>query len=141
MRKLSFDEALSQILAEHPEYTEDAYHFVREALDFTVKLMGKPVEGPGRHVSGKELLEGIRQYALKEYGPLSRTVLSRWGVTRCEDFGQIVFNLVEKGILGKTEHDRREDFSGGYAFGKAFSDPYQPRGRTRAPRKATETSA
>ena len=127
MKKLNFNEALLQILNEDPRYDEQAYHFVREALDFTIKLMEKPIEGPGRHVKGGELLEGIRQYALQEYGPMSLTVLKQWGVTRCEDFGEIVFNLVGKGVLGKTEEDRKEDFAGGYDFDVAFRKPFRAR--------------
>lgn len=134
MKKANFEEALEQILREDSRYDEHAYLFLREALDFTIKLLKKPEEGPARHVTGAELLEGIRQYALQEYGPMARTVLDRWGVRRCEDFGQIVFNLVGKGILGKTDQDRKEDFAGGYDFEKAFSEPFRPE-RTPRPRE------
>ncbi|MBN1268340.1 MAG: hypothetical protein JXB04_02035 [Kiritimatiellae bacterium] len=134
MRKPSFEDAVQQILSEDPRYTEQAYLFVREALDFTIKLLAKPAEGPGRHVSGAELLEGIRQHALKEFGPLARTVLGRWGIQRTEDFGEIVFHLVEKGVLGKTDEDRREDFAGGYDFDTAFRRPFLPRTGAVAPR-------
>jgi uncharacterized repeat protein (TIGR04138 family) len=133
MKKVNFEEALEQILREDPRYDEHAYLFLREALDFTIKLLKKPEEGPARHVTGAELLEGIRQYALQEYGPMARTVLGRWGIRRCEDFGEIVFNLVGKGILGRTEQDRKEDFAGGYDFEKAFSEPFRP-ARTRGQR-------
>jgi uncharacterized repeat protein (TIGR04138 family) len=126
MKKVHFNEALGQILREDPRYDEHAYYFLREALDFTIKLLAKPAGGAARHVSGGELLEGIRQYALQEYGPMARTVLNRWGVKRCEDFGEIVFNLVQKGILGKTDQDRKEDFAGGYDFDEAFLQPFRP---------------
>ncbi len=126
MKKVGFNEALTQILAEDRRYDEQAYFFLREALDFTIKLLAKPAEGKARHVSGGELLEGIREYALREFGPMTRTVLSRWGIHRCEDFGHIVFNLVEKGVLGKTEEDRLEDFAGGYDFDEAFRQPFRP---------------
>ena len=126
MKKTSFPEALAQILAKDPRYDVQAYLFLREALDFTIKLFAKPIGGPGRHVSGSELLDGIRQYALQEYGAMAKTVLNRWGIHKGEDFGNLVFNLVEKGILGKTEQDRREDFLGGYDFDEAFRQPYRP---------------
>jgi uncharacterized repeat protein (TIGR04138 family) len=129
MKRIGFHEALAKILEEDRRYDEAAYCFVREALDFTIKLLKKPVEGPGRHVSGQELLDGIRQYALQEFGPMAKTVLERWGVRCCEDFGHLVFNMVEKGILGKTEQDRREDFAGGYDFESAFRKPYRARPR------------
>lgn len=140
MKKLNFNEALIQILAEDPRYDEQAYHFMKEALDFTIKLLAKPIEGPGRHVKGAELLEGIRQYALQEYGPLTLTVLNRWGVRKCEDFGEIVFNMVSKGVLGKTEEDRKEDFAGGYDFESAFRKPYRPRAKVAAPNLTSDKS-
>lgn len=127
MKKLGFQEALNQLLSEDPRYEAQAYHFIREALDFTIKHFSKPVEGPGRHVSGTELLEGIRKFALQEYGPLTKTVLNRWGFNTSEDFGQVVFNLVEKGILGKTDEDRLEDFRHGYDFEEAFRKPFLPK--------------
>jgi uncharacterized repeat protein (TIGR04138 family) len=125
MKKVNFQEALLGILDRDPRYAEDAYHFLREALDFTIKLLEKPVEGPGRHVSGQELLEGIRQFALKEFGPMALRVLNTWGIRRTDDFGEMVFNMVGAGILGKTDEDRREDFAGGYDFDAAFAKPFR----------------
>ena len=138
MKKVNFDEALEQILRDDPRYDLEAYVFIREALDFTIKMLSKPVEGPGRHVSGAELLEGIRQYALQEFGPLSKTVLNQWGITRCVDFGDLVFNLVEKGVLGKTDQDKKEDFSGGYDFDEAFRTPFKPAKKSGAPRSSVQ---
>ena len=141
MEKVGFDEALSRILEEDPRYTPQAYGFIREALDFTIKHFDKPMEGPGRHVSGTELLEGIRKYALKEYGPLAQTVFRHWGIRKTADFGHIVFNLVEKGVLGKTAEDRLEDFANGYPFDKAFRDPFRPRRtRTESPTPAGDAA-
>ena len=76
--------------------------------------------------SGKELLEGIKAYALDEFGPMAYTVFSEWGVHGSQDFGEIVFNLVESGRLGKTENDSREDFKNGYLFEEAFLKPFEP---------------
>jgi len=126
MRKESLVEALQRIVKDDPRYHLDAYLFVREALDVTVKMLNKPTEGSARHVSGIELLEGVRVYALQEYGPMAFRVLDSWGVRRTEDIGAIVFNLVAKGILGKTDQDRREDFDRGYDFREAFVDPFLP---------------
>lgn len=140
MKKVSFEEALERILKKDASYHEQAYHFVRESLDFTVKMMAKPTEGPGRHVSGAELLDGIRQYALQELGPISKTVLNRWGVTRPEDFGQIVFNLVNEGILGKTDEDKVSDFAGAYTFEDAFVKPFQPKEQLKPSRRQTTPS-
>jgi uncharacterized repeat protein (TIGR04138 family) len=137
MRKPGFEEAVDEIVRRDSRYDRDAYHFVREGLDFTVKMLKKNPQGPPahRHVSGQELLEGLRQFALDQFGPMSKTVLGHWGIKRCEDFGDIVFNMVEKGILGKTDQDRREDFKSGYSFEEAFVKPYLPTIRP-APRRA-----
>lgn len=141
MKKVVFQEAVHVIARRDRRYHEHGYFFLREALDFSMKLLNKPAQGPGRHVSGQELLEGVRQFALQEFGPMAQTVLAHWGIRRCEDFGEMVFNLVEAGVLGKTDTDRREDFSGGYEFEVAFRKPYRPRpaeAASRLPRPAPE---
>lgn len=132
----NFDEILDQILAKDPRYQRDAYLFLREALDHTQKLMHKAAREPReatkdkeeaiRHVSGQELLKGIRALALEQFGPMASTVLAEWGVTRCEDFGEIVFNMVDNRLLAKTKDDSREDFKGGYDFYEAFQQPFRP---------------
>jgi uncharacterized repeat protein (TIGR04138 family) len=79
-----------------------------------------------RHVTGQELLEGIRQYGLQQYGPMTMTVLAEWGLNNCRDFGEVVFNMVESGLLAKTEKDTRSDFQKGYDFTDAFCKPFWP---------------
>lgn len=130
MQEVNFEEVLEQILAKDKRYQRDAYLFVREALDFTQKLIIKESHGDLRHVSGQELLNGIRQYALSQFGPMVITVLEVWGVRKSRDFGEIVFNMVEIGLLAKTEADSRDDFDGGYNFHDAFRKPYLPAGKT-----------
>ena len=126
MQPSSFEEAVADIIRDDPRYRLDAYLFVKDALDATVNMLEKPNDGPGRHVSGQELLEGIREYALQEYGPMCRTVLATWGIHRSEDIGEIVFNLVDHDILRKTGDDKREDFAAGYDFHEAFVRPFRP---------------
>ena len=121
MNELSIEELLENVVLEDNRYSVDAYHFVREGLDFTVKSLRSP-----RHVNGGELLNGIREYALEEYGPMAKRVLAEWGITCCADIGCIVFNLVNVGLLGKTEDDSLEDFKKGYDFNDAFLQPYRP---------------
>jgi uncharacterized repeat protein (TIGR04138 family) len=137
MQKQSFNEAVAEIVAQDARYDAEAYAFVREGLDFTVKMLKKNAHGAPehRHVSGQELLEGLRRYALEQFGPMSKTVLQHWGIRQCADFGELVFNMVEKGVLGKTDRDSREDFKGGYDFEEAFVRPYRPASRP-APRRA-----
>ncbi len=129
MHEVSFEEALAKIEAKDRRYHRDAYLFVREALDHTQKTIGKDARGRIRHVTGQELLIGIREYALQQFGPMAKAVLEEWGVHRCPDFGEIVFNMVEVGWLAKTEKDSRADFEGGYAFEDAFSKPFLPQAK------------
>jgi len=126
MQEANFDEALEQILAKDQRYHRDAYFFIREALDHTQRQAAKTSKEKVRHVSGQELLEGIRAYALEQYGPMTKTVLNEWGVQRCEDFGELVFNMVENNLLAKTKEDSRDDFKGGYTFENAFVHPFVP---------------
>jgi uncharacterized repeat protein (TIGR04138 family) len=126
MQEINFDEALEQILARDSRYTREAYLFVREALDYTQRLVGKETRGAIRHVTGRELLDGIRQFALNQFGPMAVTVFEEWGVHSCRDFGEIVFNMVESSLLAKTEKDTRDDFQNGYDFTKAFRKPFWP---------------
>jgi len=129
MQELTFETTLGLILAKDPRYQRDAYLFVKDALDYTQKLVVKENKGEMRHVSGQELLGGIRDYALAQFGPMTKMVFEEWGIKRCEDFGEIVFNMVEIGLLGKTDKDSREDFANGYNFDDAFRKPFLPASR------------
>lgn len=133
MQKNGFAEALDQIIDKDPRYDREAYCFLRDALDFTVKQKRKKKDESSKHVSGPELLHGVRLYALKEFGPMVVTVLEYWGLRHCDDFGAMVFNLIEAGIFGKTETDRPEDFKGGFDFHEAFVAPYLPDGPVEIP--------
>ena len=135
MQEVNFDEAVDKIIAQDPRFARDAYHFIRESLDFTQKLISKENRGAIRHVSGQELLDGLRQFALQQYGPMAVTVLEEWGVHTCLDFGDIVFNMVENSLLAKTEKDSREDFQQGYDFTDAFRKPFWPQSRLQAEAK------
>src|ERR1700722_4078040 len=131
MQPVSFEEILDLIVGKDTRYHRDAYLFVREALDHTHKSIGKESKGGHtRHVTGQQLLEGIRQYALDQYGPMAMTVLEEWKIRTCKDFGEIVFLMVEHSLLAKTEKDTREDFESGYDFYEAFRKPFLPRERT-----------
>ncbi len=134
MQDVKFNEVVELICKEDPRYDRRAYSFVREALDHTVKNLRKKQAEKGaraRHVSGPELLDGLRHYALDQFGPLTKTVFDAWGITRCEDFGEIVFNLIDYKIFSKTESDRREDFASIYTFEEAFVKPFLPAGKPR----------
>jgi uncharacterized repeat protein (TIGR04138 family) len=126
MQKIGFAEALESIVGSDRRYQRDAYVFLRDALDFTTKQQKKVKGVSVRHVTGPELLDGVRQYALKEFGPLVMTVFDNWGIHSCEDIGNMVFNLIGAGIFGKTEEDSIEDFKNVYDFGEAFVKPFAP---------------
>ncbi len=134
MQNPDFGEIVTLICKEDPRFDRKAYDFVRLGLDHTVKELKKKDSARAersRHVSGPELLEGLRVYALDQYGPLAKTVLNTWGVQRCQHFGDIVFNLIEYNVFSKTESDRREDFSDIFDFDEAFVKPFQPLRRPR----------
>ncbi|MBI5386490.1 MAG: hypothetical protein HZA90_17605 [Verrucomicrobia bacterium] len=135
MQTVNFEEELEKILAKDGRYPREAYLFVREALDHTQKLLGRPPKNEVRHVSGQQLLDGTRDYALGQYGPMALAVLNEWGLRRCEDIGEIVFNMVETSLLAKTDQDSREDFKGGYRFEEAFTEPFLP--ADKAPRRSS----
>lgn len=126
MEKLNFEEIVERIVALDPRYHREAYDFLREALDFTQKLAAREKDERERHVTGQQLLEGVRGFALKEYGPMAQMVLAEWGIHRGEDIGELVFNLIEHRILKKTSTDSREDFKGSYDFETAFREPFLP---------------
>ncbi len=115
-----FKKMLSEILEKDERYSVNAYVFIRHALDYTLITMG--IKG---HVTGQELLQGIRQFALEKFGPMAKFILDEWGVKNCRDFGSIVFNMVDAALLGKTEEDSIEDFDDGYDFSEAFEKPFK----------------
>ena len=126
----NFDDVIAEIRAEDPRFDRGAYYFVRQGLDFTIRqLKEKKAKRDDNHVSGQELLKGMRDFALEQYGPMTLTLLNHWGITCCEDFGAIVFQLVDRQVLGKTERDKPEDFTEGYDFDEAFAQPFRPRHR------------
>src|SRR5207247_6683383 len=126
MQKIGFAEALDSIVTSDPRYGRGAYVFLRDALDFTTKQQKKIKGVSVRHVTGPELLDGVRRYALKEFGPMVMTVFDSWGVHSCEDVGNMVFNLIGAGVFGKTDEDSIEDFKNVYDFAEAFVKPFTP---------------
>jgi uncharacterized repeat protein (TIGR04138 family) len=120
-----FTLAIEKIVAKDKRYPCAAYEFIESALKFT-QVKAEKTDGKTRHVTGQELLEGIREYALEQFASMAIVVFEEWGITSCEDFGEIVFNMVDEGILSKTKEDARKDFAGGFDFYEAFSVPFLP---------------
>lgn len=137
MSAKEFSEVIDEILREDPRYAKNAYYFVRKALDYTVQKMAAKNKRTVGHISGAQLSEGFRVFALEQFGPLAATVLSSWGVRETEDIGHIVFNLVNFGVLGKNEKDSIADFRKVYKFSDAFEKPFlTKKRRTTKPRPA-----
>jgi len=138
MGEIDFNTAMDRVITADPRYRREAYEFVREGLDFTQKIVVQSANGSRRHVRGQELVAGLRDYALAQYGPMALTVLDEWGIRRCEDFGEIVFNLIDAGIFSKTADDSRDDFKDGYDFIKALKEPFLPKAKITTPSKGKE---
>lgn len=109
-----------RILEKDPRYKIEAYIFVLEALYYAHTKF--KVE---KHVTGRQLLEGIKELGLKRFGPMTKMVFEYWGVKKTIDFGNIVFNMVNEGILSKTEEDKIEDFEDVYDFEELFVKNYK----------------
>jgi len=115
--KRDFYKEVEAIFAKDNRYKPDVYEFVFQALRFTQGKLQK--EG---HLTGEELSRGLRNFAIEQYGPLAMTVLNHWGVFKTQDFGNIVFNMIDGRLLAKTETDRIDDFTDVYDFKEAFGN-------------------
>lgn len=124
--EMDAERKLGEILLADPRYARSAYLFVFEALGYTVQRLG--AQG---HVNGRQLSEGIRDFALEQFGGLARLVLEEWGIRKTADFGEIVFNLVNHDLMKKTDQDSKEDFADVYRFEDVFridaGPPREPR--------------
>ena len=127
MQFLGLEQAIKPIIEKDTRYRPDAYFFLREALEFTIKRRSKNQKtAPKTDVTGVNLVEGFRDLALQEFGPMAITVLEYWGIQSSADIGEIVFNLIEIGVLGKTKNDTRASFANLLDFQKSFVTPFEP---------------
>ena len=114
-----FEAALAEIRNRDPRYSRDTYVFVFEALAYTQRALGRQ-----HHVSGQELLGGIRALAHEQFGFLAKTVFNEWGLQGTKDFGHVVFNLVEANLMGKQDTDTITDFTDCYDFAQVFEEQF-----------------
>jgi uncharacterized repeat protein (TIGR04138 family) len=126
MEDLKFEAVIESVRCRDPRYQGDAYVFVRQALDRTQKLANPSGKTGPHHVTGQQLLQGIREYALTQFGAMTVTVFEEWGIRQSSDFGEIVFNLIDAGFFSRTDQDERADFSSGLDFVEAFVLPFLP---------------
>ena len=110
---------LEGVVEGDPRYKLEAYVFVMRALEVTLARLHR-----AGHLTGRELLEGVRGYAKERFGPMAKTVFEHWGIKKTDDFGEIVFGLVDAGILGKTAQDSKDDFRDVYDFSEVFEKQY-----------------
>jgi uncharacterized repeat protein (TIGR04138 family) len=115
---------LAEILARDRRYKLEVYLFVIEALHCELKRLGVDSPDKRRHLTARELLEGIRTLGWERYGRLAKDVFENWGVRSSADFGEIVFNLIEAGEFTKTDEDRKEDFVGVFDFDRDLVKAY-----------------
>jgi uncharacterized repeat protein (TIGR04138 family) len=120
------EQTIDEIVRQDPRYAREAYDFIREAVAYTLQRVSRQNQGKPRHIRGPELLAGVRDYALEQFGPMTLDLLHEWGIHRCEDIGEIVFNLVDHQIFSKTDEDSRADFQNGYDFEQTFRQPFKP---------------
>lgn len=116
--RLDIMDLIDKIVEKDPRYKAEAYLFLMSALNFTVNKLEEQ-----RHITGQELSNGIKDYAIEQFGPMARMVLEHWGIYRTDDFGNIVYNLIDAKLLAKTESDSIDDFKGVYEFKEAFDKP------------------
>lgn len=122
---------LAELVERDPRYAYEAYEFVFRAITHTQKMLdripreGETDPGPQYHVTGRELLQGIRELALLEFGRMARIVFKLWGINNTSDFGQIVFNLVAEQLMSKTDHDSLDDFRDVYDLDAALVDGFR----------------
>ena len=125
MNSVVLDESVLERLREkYPRFHDMAYVFVLSALHHVLQSLPE-----ARHITGRELAEGARDVAIEKFGPMARTVLEHWGIHETGDVGDVVFALVEAGILIKQDADTRADFEAVYDFDEAFRSPYPEGGR------------
>lgn len=118
------EKPLQQVVEEVGLYPVEAFEFVQQGLSYTVQKLHGEVkdEKASRHVTGRDLCDGLREFALMNWGLLARTVLARWNVRKTIDFGRIVFALVDNGYMQKTDDDTLEDFRDVFEFKAAFEN-------------------
>jgi uncharacterized repeat protein (TIGR04138 family) len=126
----SYQTRIADLVERDPRYTYEAYEFVFAALSHTQRVLGRlPTKGEvpetQYHVSGRELVEGVRELAVREFGLMARIVFRMWGITRTAEFGEIVFNLVSEGLMSKTDQDCREDFQDIFDFDQALVQDFR----------------
>jgi len=129
MQAVQFEQSVVSILKRDARFDAQAYFFLKEALDFTLRRVAEGNAGQARHVSGPELLAGFRDHALEQFGPMAATLMAEWGVHCGEDVGDMVFHLIEEQVFGRQESDSHKDFANVFHLLDSLREPFLPKGR------------
>jgi uncharacterized repeat protein (TIGR04138 family) len=135
MQPAQFEHAIDSIVRRDSRFDPQAYLFLKDALDYTLKRAAEGNAGQPRHVSGRELLLGFRDHALQEFGPMAHTLMAEWGLETTRHVGEMVFHLIDEQMFGKQDSDTLEDFEDIFDFDEAFARPFVPRSRIETIRK------
>jgi len=127
MQPVHFEQAVVSVLGRDNRFDAQAYFFLKDALDFTLKRIADGNGGHSRHVTGPELLTGFRDFTLNQFGPMGSTLMKEWGIRQCRDIGEMVFQLIDEGMFGKQDSDSLEDFSEVFDLDEALSRPFLPK--------------
>jgi len=161
MHETQFEDGLEQLLAGDSRYHRDAYKFIAKAVEYIQKhanrankrdarvttdeahpvATGQKRKNPKRRnqlLTGPELLAGVREYGLSEFGPMAMDVFAEWGIHSCRDFGELAFSLTSHGLLKKMGDFTSTDFADGYDFSETFRQPFRPKNRLVIPVTAPE---
>jgi len=127
MTEISLEDKLMEIAIVDGRYHLEAYRFIFDSLDFVFYNLNRINNtSDDRHITVDQLLGGVKEYALDQFGSLSKIVLEEWGISNTVDIGEIVFNLVEGGLLNKHDSDNKSDFIHGFDFHEVFEEAYVP---------------
>ena len=118
----TFEKVLEVIMRQEQRYSREAYVFVQMAMDY---YRAKHGDAETQHLTGQELLQGVKELALEQFGPMAPDVLNHWGLERGEDVGEIVYLFLEHGLMNKTAEDKKEDFAGVMEFNRDMAAEFK----------------
>ncbi len=133
MRDEKFTNTVEKIVDQDPRFSEEAYAFISDAVLYTTHKVESDSTMHKHHITGKELLNGIKDFAMQQFGPIAPAVLRHWGLNDSMAIGHVVFNMVNNQLLGKSQEDTIDDFKNGFDFDMEFSKPFLPANKNKIP--------
>lgn len=133
MRDEKFTNTVERIVDKDPRFSVEAYAFISDAVLYTTHKIESDSPAKQHHITGKELLDGIKDFAMQQFGPIAPAVLRHWGLNDSMAIGHVVFNMVNNQLLGKSQKDTIDDFKHGFDFDMEFSKPFLPENKNKTP--------